>query len=260
MHILLSNTILFTVLLWAGLVLFLELGEWIGTRRQSADPEHARLGSSAVEAAIFGLLGLLLAFTFSGAATRFDVRRDLIIQEANAIGTAYLRLDVLPAAAQPPLRQAFRDYVDSRLEVYRQASEPAAFKAALEKSTRLQNDIWQQAVTAAKGEGALPAAMMLLVPALNDMIDITTTRFGAARTHPPVVIFIMLVTLELAAALLAGYGMAGSRSRDWVFRLSFATIVTLATYVIVDIEFPRVGFVRVDAFDSFLHDVRASMR
>jgi hypothetical protein len=93
-----------------------EIGRRVGIRRLALDPEGAREGHVVVDTAVFGLLGLLMAFTFSGAATRFEGRRHLIVEEANDIGTAYLRIDVLPAAAQPALREPFRQYLDSRLE------------------------------------------------------------------------------------------------------------------------------------------------
>jgi hypothetical protein len=81
-----------------------------------------------VEGSVFGLLGLLVAFTFSGASSRFDTRRHLIVEETNAIGTAYLRLDVLPSTVQPALRDSFRRYLDSRLAIYRKLPDAAAAK------------------------------------------------------------------------------------------------------------------------------------
>ena len=101
-----------------------------------------------MDGAVFALLGLLVAFTFSGAASRFDARRHLIVEETNAIGTAYLRLDLLPASAQPALRDLFRRYLDSRLEVYRKLPDLDAAKAELARSTQLQGEIWSQAVAA----------------------------------------------------------------------------------------------------------------
>ena len=101
---------------------------------------------------------------------------------------------------------------------------------------------------------------MLLLPALNDMIDITTTRAMAARMHPPLVILAMLFGLGLASALLAGYGMAGGKSRNWLHMIGFAAVMAVAVYVILDIEFPRLGLIRVDAFDQALVELRASMK
>ena len=90
--------------------------------------EGARAGLGAVDGAVFALLGLMIAFTFSGAASRLEVRRQLIVQEANAIGTAYLRLDLLPPGAQPGLREDFRQYVDARLAVYSKLPDIEAAK------------------------------------------------------------------------------------------------------------------------------------
>ena len=259
-HVLIAFSI--TLGLFLGMLLFLDIGRRIGARRRAQDPEGAGAGTGAVDGAVFALLGLLVAFTFSGAAARFDTRRALIVEEANAIGTAYLRLDVVPASAQPALRDLFRRYVDSRLETYRKfrkLSDLDAAKAELAQSAKLQADIWNQAVAAGRLEGAPPAAAMLLLPALNQMIDITTTRTMAGQIHPPMVIFLMLFGLALAGALLAGYGMAGGKSRDWLHMLAFAAVLALAIYVIIDIEYPRLGLIRVDAFDQVLVEVRASM-
>src|SRR5262245_22835515 len=92
--------------LLAGMLVCLELGRRLGVRRLERDPQGALAGLGAVEGAVFGLYGLLIAFTFSGAPARFDARRQLIAEEANAIGTAYLRIDLLAAESQPALRAA----------------------------------------------------------------------------------------------------------------------------------------------------------
>ena len=110
--------LLVAVALFLGLVLVLNAGRRLGARRRKKSPGPLE-GLGAVEGAVFGLLGLLIAFTFSEAAARFNVRRDQIVQEINMIGTAWLRLDLLPAAAQPAIRDHFRRYVDARLSVFR---------------------------------------------------------------------------------------------------------------------------------------------
>jgi hypothetical protein len=253
-------TSLLTLVLFVGMVLLLEMGRRIGVRRIARDPEGAQAGTGAVDGAVFALLGLLIAFTFSGAATRFDERRNLIVQETNDIGTAYLRLDLLPPSAQPALRDLFRRYLDTRLEVYRKLPDIEAAKVELARSNQLQGEIWTQAVAAGRMSEALPAANMLLLPALNQMIDITTTRTMAAQIHPPMVIFVLLFGLALIAALLAGYGMAGCKSRSWIHMIGFAATMALAVNVIIDIEYPRLGLIRVDAFDQALIDLRASMK
>jgi hypothetical protein len=253
------NTSLFVVSLFIAMLFLLEFGRRLGHRRLLTDPEGARVGVGAVDGAVFALLGLLIAFTFSSAAARFDTRRQLIVEEANAIGTAYLRLDVLPPGAQPALREKFRRYVDTRLEVYRKLPDLSAAQGELAKGGKLQEEIWSQAVAASESEGAKPARVLVL-PALNAMIDITTTRTMATKMHPPALIFAMLVGLSLVSSLLAGYGMAGAKARSWLHIVGFAAAMALAVYVILDLEFPRLGWIRVDAFDQVLVDVRASMK
>jgi len=235
-----------------------EIGRRIGIRRSANDPEGARAGAGTVEGAVFALLGLLIAFTFSGAASRFDTRRQLIVEETNDIGTAYLRLDLLPADARPALRESFRSYLDARIETYRKLPDIAATRESLAKSNELQRQIWRQAVDSIQPDGALVAPLLLL-PALNAMIDITTTRTMATHLHPPRIVFVMLFAMALAASLMAGYGMTGSALRSRLHMLGFALVMAVAVFVILDIEYPRLGLVRVDAFDQALADLRETM-
>ena len=97
-------------------------------------------------------------------------------------------------------------------------------------------------------------------PTLNEMFDIANRRFWAGQIHPPPMIFVLLAVLALVCALLAGFGMAGGSGRSWVHIVAFANILTLTVYVIVDMEYPRMGFIRVDSFDQALMDVRANMK
>ena len=242
-----------------GMLLLLEAGRRIGIWQRGKNPEAADKESGAVDAAIFGLMGLLIAFTFSGAASRFDERRHLIVQEANAIGTFYLRLDLLPAESQGTLREKMRQYVDARLAFYRKLSDQDEAKTEMERSTTLQLAIWSEAVAGSRRAG-LPSVMTLVLSAANDMIDITTTRSMALKMHPPPIIFGMLGVLVLVSSLLAGYGMAGSRRRNWLHMLIFAAMMSIAIYVILDLEYPRFGLIRVDATDQVLVDLRQSMK
>ena len=243
--------------LFLGMLVLLETGRRIGIWRLARDPEGARQGLGVVEGAVFSLLGLLIAFTFSGAADRFNARRHLIVEEANNIGTAWLRLDLLPASAQPALRELFRKYMDSRLETYRKLPDLTAAKAELARSAQLQGEIWTNAVAVIRESS--PSAVQLL-PALNAMFDIVTTRAQATINHPPLIIFGMLGALSLAAALLAGYGMAGGKARSWVHIFIFAAVTAITVYVITDLEYPRAGLLRVDDADRVLVELRESLK
>ncbi len=245
--------------LFGGMLLVFLLGRRIGARDLARDPQTAQVGTTAVDGALFALLGLLIAFTFSGAASRFDTRRSLIIDETNAIGTAYLRIEMLPGSAQPGMRQLFRDYLDARLEAYRKLPDLAAAKSSLADATRIQREIWSQATVAVRMPDAPASAPIILLPALNSMFDIATTRTLNAQIHPPLIIFAMLFVLSLIGALLIGYGMARRKSSSWMHVIGFAAVMSLAVYVIIDLEYPRLGLIRVAALDQALVDLRSSM-
>ncbi|MGB6385214.1 MAG: hypothetical protein WBD25_13665 [Terriglobales bacterium] len=246
---------LFTIML-----ALMEIGRRIGIHRRKWDTTSANAGLSTIDGAVFGLMGLLVAFTFSGAASRFDARRQLIGQEANAIGTAYLRVDLLPASAQVVLRDDFRNYVDARLAYFKNLPlDNTTAKAALDQSIALQGKIWSEAVAACEKVKSASTPTLVL-SSLNDMIDITTTRAVALDTHPPIVVFWGLGVLVLASALLAGYGMAEAKTRGLLHMLIYSAILAIAVYVILDMEYPRVGLIRIDAADHVLVDLRSSMK
>ncbi|WP_397459724.1 DUF4239 domain-containing protein [Pseudomonas asplenii] len=254
----LSAIPLYACLIFIAIVLFIEIGRRVGARHLAADPEGARTGIGAIEGAVFGLLALLIAFTFSGAATRMDTRRTLIVEETNAIGTAWLRLDLLPAASQPALRQAFRDYLDTRIAYYRDLSEIDLASQESAQANALQLDIWKQAITGLQ-QMPTPTLGVSLLQALNAMIDITTTRSVALETHPPLIIYLMLIALTQVSALFIGYGMAGSVRHNWLHIFGYALVMVCVLYVILDFEFPRLGIIRVDHFDKIMLDLRNSM-
>src|SRR4029077_19941003 len=174
-------------LLFAAMVVMLEVGRWLGRSWRERHGGATEMGAGAVEGAVFGLLGLLIAFTFSGAASRFDQRRALIVEEANDISTAWLRIDLLPPPAQPAIRQKFREYVDARIAVYRALPDVSAAEEHLARANAIQGEIWQLAIPAVQ---AAPAPVTtVFLPAVNAMFDISNTRTWSARTHPPPVIY-----------------------------------------------------------------------
>ncbi len=248
------DNLLVVAVLFSAMLVLQQAGRRLGERRHGLASGQ---GTSAGEAAVYGLLSLFLAFTFYGAGSRFEARRHLIVEEANAIGTAWLRLDVLPAADQPRLRDLFRQYVDARIDRYRLAPFSAEAESSRLKAIALQQEIWSAAVAAANTSGTTPPFTVVL-PALNEMIDITTTREDATHLHPPLAVFVMIGVFSLIASVFAGYGMAG-QARSWIHTVAFPVVLTLSLFVIVDYEFPRLGLIRVNAADSLLTDVRQSM-
>jgi hypothetical protein len=245
--------------LFAGILACLEFGYRIGRGSSLKNPQSAYEGTGAIEAALFALLGLLLGFSFAGATSRLDSRHQLIVQEANAVGTAYLRLDLLPPGEQPKLRELFRDYLDARVQAYAKLARQPGIPQEFARASQLQQQIWSQALAASRTDPSQESAR-LLMPAINDMIDVTTSRAVALDTHLPALIFYLLICVALLTGLLAGYDMSRRHSRSWLHILVYAAVISLTVYTIFDFDNPRYGLIRADAADKALLNLRDSMR
>lgn len=245
----LANPAMFALAVFASTLVLFQLGRLIGAR-PTRESRNDSLG--IVDGSVFALLGLLMAFVFSGAANRFEARRDLIVQEANAVGTARLRIELLPEPVQPAMRDAFDRYVATRRQVYDAIDNQAARDRALAQSRRLQDEIWSIAINnpSAPGEGS--DSHRLLLPALNEMFDIATTRVMALAAHVPTSVLATLWLVTLAAAVLAGRASRTISHFPWVSVLTYSALMALVLYLIVDYEYPRHGMIRIDYLDALI--------
>jgi hypothetical protein len=233
--------------LFPAMILFFEVGRLL--RKHRATEENG-----AVESAVFALFGLLLAFTFSGAVSRYDAHRQFLIQETNAISTAYDRVALAAPAAQPKLRQLFRDYASSRMKLFDSVGDEIS-----PETIRLQGEIWDESVQASVASDAKADAGKLLLPAINDMVGITYVRRNAFNMHPPAIVYWLLYMFSCISAFLAGYGMK-TGLHDWTYVLVFAFSVSLTIFTTLEIEYPRRGMFRPTELDQHLVDLRNSMQ
>ena len=148
------------------------------------------------------------------------------------------------------MRASFKKYVDARIAAYSRFSDADSFRAGLVRANLISQDIWAQAVAAGKRPDATPALNMLMLPALNEMIDLTTTRAAMSLMHPPLAIRYMLIALALVAALLGGIGLGKARQQRLVYEVAFASFMTLTIFITLDLEYPRTGLIRVDNFET----------
>jgi hypothetical protein len=252
--------VLMALSLFLGMLLFLELGRRLGIRQTAKHGTAARSGVGVVDSVVYAVFSLLLGFTFSGATTRFDHRRNLIVEEVGAMSTAWSRLDALPAEPQTAVRAAFRRYVDIVIESYAHGKPIGSPEELRQQAGTIaaQNDLWTRAVAASltpDGE----KARMLVLPGLNEMFDAVDRERLARRMHPPTVIWLMLGLAALAASLFAGYSMSSAATRSWLHIVGVAATISIVTFVIIDLEFPRLGLIRVDAMDTALVELRATI-
>jgi hypothetical protein len=240
--------LLFALLLFVGMLVLIETGRRFGVRRRPKESEGERGGLGTVEGAGFALFGLMVAFTFSGAATRFNEKRMLIAEEVNCIETAYLRLHLLSHESQPSLQELFRRYVDSRLETYRRLPNMKAAEMEMAKSKQIQEEVWTEAVAATR------------LPDSHPLIDIPTSRTMALQLHPPRIIYALLFGLGLICSLLAGFRMSSGQQRSWLHILGFTVLTVIIVYVMLDVEYPRAGLIHLESADKLLVNLREHMK
>jgi hypothetical protein len=250
-------TVCISLGLFAGMLVLIEVGRRIGVRQAKLRGTEARAGVGVVDGSVYGLLALLVGFMFSGAAGRFDQRRHLIANEVNVIGTAWQRIDLVPAGQQGVLRQSFRRYVDVLVAWYGETSGTAGTLHEPPALTRAQNELWSGAVAASVSPSTSASALFLV--AMNDMFGAVEEERMARRIHPPSIVFALLGIAALATALFAGYGLAGGVTRNWIYMIGVAATIATATYVILELEYPRLGLIRLNAMDQALVELRATM-
>jgi hypothetical protein len=240
-----------------GSLACLRIGQYLGLLHRTRAKIDNTAGLATVESAIFGLMGLLLAFTISGALQRFDDRRQLVIQEATAATTAYDRLALFEGSTRPALQGKLRAYVSARIAEF---SMPHDFMLLQrteghsaqqeEKVAELKNAGWGAAVAACPQSDYVPPCSLAL-PALNSLFEVARQRAGAREKHPPQIIYLMLFGLGLGCSLLAGFGMAATKGRSWIHMVLFAGTLTVALYIVTDMEYPRLGLIRIESFDPY---------
>jgi hypothetical protein len=233
-------------------LLAVEAGYWLGRWRHQREHERDETASATVGITL-GLLAFTLAFTFSMAADRFDNRKVLVLEEANAIGTTYLRALLVPAPASSEVRALLRQYVDTRLEATTHPEKLAEMNA---RSQKLHGLLWQQAVAAAAAQDSERTS--LFISSLNDVIDVHAKRLAAVRNRVPDAIWIFLLLTAVLGMASMGYhtGLSGSRRTVAVIFLTLAFSGSLT--LIADLDRSREGFVQVT--QRALEDLQQSMR
>ena len=231
---------LFVALIGSSFLGF-RMGRYFARRGRAALQSQVQ----TIEAAMLTLLGLLLAFTFSIAASRFDSRKQVCVQEANAIGTAYLRTSLMPRSELAEhLRGLLRQYVEVRLDVYTHYLDAEARKLQKQRLGDLQQDMWR-IVAAGSRDQPMNVAVTLLVQAMNELIDLAETQSALFENHVPENILIFLFTLATVVIGVVSYmnGLSLDRQPSLMFLL--AGIIAMTIFLLIDLDRPLRGLIRV---------------
>lgn len=231
------------------------VAHWLGARR-GPPPEGDSLGT--VGASLLALLGLILAFSFSAAWGRYHQRLDLAIDEANAIGTLDLRLDLLPAKAKRAAESRLLEYVRERIAFNHDLAKGGNTQLADTRHRMVAAALWSDVF-----EGPLelrdPPDRALIVQSLNETLDLAAKRRVQSRTHIPLTIAIVLALTSVFSAYVIGHDLAGKSPAARRVGWAFLICVSATVFTVFDLENPRVGLISIRHADALLHDAEVDL-
>lgn len=235
--------------LFASLALSLRIGRRIGHLNAEAATQFG-----VIQGASLALLGLLIGFTFSGAIGRFVDRQDIIVQEANAIGTAWLRADLLPELQRDAMKASLRRYAELRLSLFETVPHVES-QAIIAQLVDRQREMWSAAT---KGLNERPAAVEVVVESLNELFDLLNTRNAANQRHAPLLVLFVLVACSMVSMATIGYGIAGAHRSLRAPAIALMLLIAGVLWTTIDLDYPRLGMIQLN--DQPLRDALVALR
>jgi hypothetical protein len=247
------NEALIVIGLLLGGLIASEIGFRIGVALKREDDAFGKQ-LDVIRGATLALVAFLVAFAFSGAGGRFVDRIDIIVEEANALGTAWLRADVLPEPQRGELKATLKEYTADRVTLLR-SRDWDEIHQLLGKAGDQQTRMWNSALAGAQGDAPL---MNLVLPPLNDVIDLHTAHLSQATRHLPRPILIVLLSTAALSLVLVGVGNGRSGRRFPVLDAIYAAVLAVALWMTIDLDRPRQGLIQVSS--QPLADALAAMK
>lgn len=241
-----------------GFYLAAEVGFRVARRLSNKVGKEATTHIATIEGALLGLLALLLGFAFSMSISRYDSRKAVIIEEANDLQTTYLRAELLSDPHKEITKRFLRDYVDSRVEYLQAGLDELKLGEALARTARIQNQLWNQAVSAAKSDSD-EVRTGYFISSLNSLIDDHTVRVNAMRNHVPEVILFLLIFVGAMTIAMTGYSSGINNLRLPIPRAILIVLTAATLIVIIDLDRPRRGLITVSekALTQLQKDLKA---
>ena len=242
------------LLLLIFILLFYVLGTIIGYNQKIRNPEAKADGIGPLESALLGLFALLLSFTFSQTASRYDKRINLAIEEANDIGTVILRADLYPDSIRTVLRNDLKLYVEARVAYNNAGHNKERIDKIITEAEEISGRIWNTVANAFRASNVvMPHSIML--PALNSMIDIVASREAARLSKVPDLIIWLLIVLNLMGSFTIGYSK-NVKKRDWIILTVYALMTVATIFTILDLDRPSRGIITTTQWSDKVADLR----
>jgi len=223
-----------------GLAAAHEVGFWIGSLTRSTDEPFDRQ-VALVRTSTSALVAFLVGFAFSGAASRFVDRNDIVVREANALGTAYLRADAVAEPQRGELKAALKEYTADRIVLLSREGRDR-IDPLLAKVSGLHERMWRSAITATQDNAPL---MQVVLPPINDVIDLHSVHLATARRHLPVPIMALLLGTAALSLGLVGFGNGRVGRRFSGLDSVYAVVLAIALWMTIDLDYPGIGLIRV---------------
>ena len=233
--------LLIILALFISILLFYFLGSKIGKYIKLHHPDTKAEGIGPLEGALLGLLSLLLSFTFGLSASRYDARRALIVNEANDIGTVILLSDMYADSLRTQFRKDLKEYVEIRIAYYRATADKAIDKERF-KAEVISARVWERAMALSRKSPDIVRDNQM-IPAINKMLDIVTSRdAGRSATVPDLIIY-LLICLTLLGSFIVGYGKK-EKKNDWIIIMLYSIMTVMTIFTILDLDQPRRGSIQ----------------
>ncbi|MGO9021755.1 MAG: hypothetical protein ACLQVJ_25750 [Syntrophobacteraceae bacterium] len=253
-----NNTTGYPLLVFVLSFFGLSLSAFIGAsflKRQRKLEEDIRDDFGVIQAATLTLLGLIIGFTFSMALNRYDQRKNYEAEEANAIGTEYVRADLLPAADAAKIRELLRNYLDQRVLFYT-ATDEQQIPQINDRTAQLESELWSVVLAPASAQPTPTAA--LVVAGMNDVFNSQGYTQAAWWNRIPTAAWVLMAVIAVFCNVLIGYGSRNVKA-ERLMLLILPFVVTMAFFLIADIDSPRNGVIRVHPHNliSLVESLRA---
>jgi len=240
-----QNSLMISGILFASMLIAIELGYLLGRRNEARVNESSRTHVGAIQASLLGVLALLLGFTFSLSLQRFDNRSQAVVDEANAIGTSYLRAQLLPTTIRGEVQTLLRHYVDLRVKAGEISLDKEEQRdVIIAQANKVLDELWGYARRAAE-EDARPMTAGLFIQSVNDLIDSYGRRDAALIRHVPELVLFLLYGTFLLAGGVVGYAAGVGGHRPSLVTYILVMLIVVLTFIIVDLDRPRRGLIRV---------------
>ena len=250
-----TDASILSLILFVLMLLCIYLGRLTGLRKSSLRNESETSTTGTIVSAMLGLMAFLLAFTFGMSGSRFDARRVIVVDEANAIGTSILRADLYPADQRTAFRNDFKQYLEARITFFEAGKHFDKINKSQLTADDVAKRIWDRAAQLSRNPDHYVASLQM-IPALNAMFDIRTSRFIGELARVPDSIVLMLFIMLLSTGFYLGYSSASKGKLDWFVAVGFCLLTSTVIYITLDLDRPRRGLINLSTSQTAMVELR----